>query len=357
MTRVLHIITGLGAGGAETMMVQLATALQEQGLPQHVVSLRDRGAHAERLRDAGIGVTELEIGSVLSAAGGLTRLALLVRRENPGVIQGWMYHGNVAAAAAHRVARKGTRLMWNIRASNMDAERYGRIIRWNARLSARPDIVLTNSHASVDLHRGYGFRPRRLMVVHNGIDVEKYRPEPKKRAAIRKELGIDRDAIVAAVVARVDPMKDHGGFLEALSELPHVTGLLVGAGTQELDLPAKVVALGLRQDVERVHRAADLIVMSSAYGEGFSNALAEGMSSGLVPVSTDVGDAKLIVGETGRIVPPGSPEMLSAAIEAEAALSSEVRYSRGMAARQRILDNFTLARAVEVYARLYQDGS
>jgi len=352
---VLHVITGLGAGGAETMLVQLAIALQEQGLPQHVVILTNSGVHAETLLDAGVGVTRLEIGSFISLPRGLSKLAWLVWRLRPSVIQGWMYHGNLAATVVHGLVRKDTRLAWNIRASNMDAKRYGRVIRWNARWSARPDVVLNNSHASVEYHNGLGIRPRRLMVIHNGIDVAKYRPDPNKRAAVRKELGISQDAIVAALVARVDPMKDHTSFLDALSELPHVTGLLVGAGTQGLDLPVNVIALGLRQDVGRIHWAADLIVSSSVYGEGFSNALAEGMSSGLIPVSTDVGDARIIIGDAGRVVPPGSPEMLGAAIEADAALSPVARRRRGMAARQRIVDRFKLDRAVKRYAELYRD--
>jgi len=353
VTGVLHVITGLGSGGAETMLAQVAIALQDQGLEQHVVSLTGGGDHADALRDAGVAVTALNVGSAVSLPFGLARLAWLARRERPRVIQGWMYHGNVAAAAVHAASRRPTKLMWNIRASNMDEARYGRIIRWNARLSRRPDIVLTNSHASLDFHYERGLKPRMIMVVHNGIDTGKYRPDDNQRAAMRKELGIRDDAVVAAMVARVDPMKDHALFLEALAETPEVTGLLVGAGTEELSLPENAIALGLRHDVERVHNAADLIVSSSAYGEGFSNALAEGMSAGLIPVATDVGDAKLIVGDTGRIVPPSSAEMLSAAMAAEAALPRSARRNRGLAARQRVLDNYTLKKAVQTYAGLY----
>ena len=353
MTSVLHVITGLGSGGAEAVLTQLAIALQRQGHPQHVVSLADRGTHADELENSGVSVTALGANSAWRIPTAFARLARLVRREKPDVIQGWMYHGNIASALAHRFARKPARLMWNIRASNMDEDRYGHVIRWNERLSHLPDVVITNSRASIKFHEDLGFRPRRLVVIPNGIDVERYQPAAKLRAKVRKELDISKDAVVALNVARVDPMKDHQCFLDAMNELPEVTGLLVGSGTDELELPPNVTALGLRGDVERIHQAADLIVSSSAYGEGFSNALAEGMSSGLVPVGTDVGDAKLIVGDTGRVVPSGSPEMLCAAMEAEAQVSPGERRKRGLMARQRIMDNFTLASAVDIYARLY----
>ena len=194
------------------------------------------------------------------------------------------------------------------------------------------------------------------MVNPNGINVERYRPDAKLRTRMRKELGLAMDAVVTVNVARVDPMKDHQCFLDAMMELPDAQGLLVGSGTDKLELPSNVKALGLRQDIERVYQAADLIVSSSAYGEGFSNALAEGMSSGLVPIATDVGDAGLIIGDTGRVVPPGSSEILSAAIEAETLVPPRERRNRGLKARQRILDNFTLAGAVDVYARLYESA-
>ena len=149
-------------------------------------------------------------------------------------------------------------------------------------------------------------------------------------------------------------MKDHATFLAAMEDLPELRGLLVGTDTESLPRPDNVKALGLRRDIERLHRAADIFISSSAFGEGFSNAIAEGMTSGLVPVVTDVGDARLIVGDTGRIVPPRDPQALREAIAAEAALTPVQRRERGLAARQRIVDRFPLSRAVEDYARLYE---
>ena len=114
-------------------------------------------------------------------------------------------------------------------------------------------------------------------------------------------------------------------------------------------------ALGTRRDIERIYATADLVVSSSAFGEGFSNALAEGMSAGLVPVATDVGDARRIIGPTGHVVTPRDPAVLTAAIKAEAILSAEQRRDRGLQARARIVVSFARARAIEAYARLYQE--
>ena len=146
---VLNVITGLGAGGAETMLVQLATAAHARGIPQHVVSLGGRGRYADVLEKSGIGVTALDITSVTEVPGALARLAGLINRLSPEVIHGWMYHGNIVAALAHRLARRGRprTLLWNLRASNMDDARYSAILRGSAWLSSWPDLVIANSES------------------------------------------------------------------------------------------------------------------------------------------------------------------------------------------------------------------
>src|SRR5690606_30176877 len=95
------------------------------------------------------------------------RLSRLLAGLKPDVVQGWMYHGNLAATLADRLSgrRSARKLLWNIRASNMDAERYARIIGWNARLSHWPDLVIANSQAGMGFHMEHGFRPKACEVI------------------------------------------------------------------------------------------------------------------------------------------------------------------------------------------------
>ncbi len=105
-----------------------------------------------------------------------------------------------------------------------------------------------------------------------------------------------------------------------------------------------------------LYAAADIVASTSAFGEGFSNVIAEGMSAGLVPVATDVGDARRIVGDAGTVVAPGDAQAFAAALRDIAALAAAERSRRGLAARQRIIANFTLAKAVDAFARLYAEA-
>jgi glycosyltransferase involved in cell wall biosynthesis len=359
MIDVLHVITGLGTGGAETMLLHLAPRLQRRGLRQHVASLSDQDALAGDVRAAGVGVTVLGAGSALARIPALLALLRLVGRLRPRILQGWMYHGNIAATLAHYLCpgRRERRLMWNLRASNMDEARYGRILRLSGLLSGAPDCIVANSQAGVAFHIARGLKPRNVTVVPNGIDTEKFRADTAARAQVRAELGIEADAVVVIHVARVDPMKDHETFLAAMAQLPSVAGLMVGDGTPKLASPANVRALGMRRDIERLYAAADVVVSTSAFGEGFSNVIAEGMSAGLVPVATDVGDAGLIVGDTGFVVPPRDADAFRRAVAGVVSLAKDERARRGALAAQRIRANFSIATAVDRYHSLYATGA
>src|SRR5262245_61402377 len=216
---VLHIISGLGIGGAEATLVQITAALQARGVPQHVVCIGSLDEFSEELQSKGVEVTVLGINTAVGLPRGIIRIANLIRQINPGVVQGWMYHGNILAALAHRLAghRRKRRLYWNMRASNMDATRYGRTLRLNAMLAHWPNLVIANSQAGAEFHIVRGFRPQAVAVIRNGIDTQKFRPDAEVRVALRAEFGIPMDSVVAIHAARVDPMKDHQTLLAAMS--------------------------------------------------------------------------------------------------------------------------------------------
>jgi glycosyltransferase involved in cell wall biosynthesis len=353
---ILHVISGLGTGGAEAMLLQVTSALKAKGMPQHVVSVKDRGRYADELEARGVPVTVLGVNSVFSGLRGLLRLVRLIGQLQPQVVQGWMYHGDLMALLAHYLARERVRrrLYWNLRASNMDEGGYGWLMRLNAFLSNWPELVIANSKAGADYHIGLGYRPRRLEVIANGIDTDRFRPDPEARNAVRAELKIPAETVVAIHVARVNEMKDHATFLAAVSLIPKVQAIMVGDGTDKLKALTNVRGLGLRSDTARLYAAADIVVSTSAFGEGFSNAIGEGMSTGLVPIATDCGDARLIIGETGTVIAVGDASALARLIAAEAEASPEQLHARGLSARARIEQEFPLSRAVGAFVRLYE---
>jgi glycosyltransferase involved in cell wall biosynthesis len=357
--KILHVITDLNVGGAETMLTRLVTAQPSLADETMVVSLLADGVLTPILNDAGIKVIELDFSKPIGVGRGLARLAGAIRKYRPDIVQGWMYHGDLAAwlALALSAQRTRTRLIWGIRCSDLDFRRYSRqlrlIVQACAFLSGRPDVVTANSEAGMRFHRALGYRPRRAEILPNGIDTDTFKPDADARASVRRELGIVEDAILLAHVARVDPMKDHPSFLAAMTALPDIQALLVGLGTDHLPTAPNLHLLGRRADVARLFAAADFVVSSSAFGEGFSNVLAEGMACGLPAIATDVGDALLIVGDTGLIVPPRNPGALAEAIRGLAAEPVEQRRQRAVRARARIASVFTIAQVRQRFSDLY----
>lgn len=358
---ILHVISGLSLGGAESMLAALVTSAALPGVVHHVVSLKSGGAYAERLRAAGLLVDELGFSATLPNPSGLRRLVKLIRDHRPDVVQGWLYHGDLAALLALTLSarRRSTELIWSIRCSEMDWRQYPLRLRaivrlWMA-LSSQPDVIVANSEAGLASHILHGCRPRRSAIIANGIDLVRFHDNEAQRSKLRRLFSIPENAPVIAHVARLDPMKDHANLLAALPLLPGVHCLAVGAGTESLpDMPG-LHRLGARDDVPQLLAAADLIVSSSAFGEGFSNSIAEGMAAALPAVATDVGAARDIIADTGLIVPPRDPCSLAAAIGMLLAETAVERRVRGERARQRIREKFSLEQSAAAFGKLYRD--
>lgn len=362
MTRplsILHVITDLEFGGAETMLAALV-ARPDPRVRHQVVSLLPGGAVRARIEAAGIAVSDLGMSRGVPSPLAIARLARLIRHSTPDVVQGWMYHADLLASLALLLSgrRQRTRQFWGIRCSDMDPSRYGRVFRWVLALSARfsgcPDGVIANSQAGLDSHLALGYRPRRQAVVWNGIDTGRFRPDPQARAEVRAEWGVAENERVIAHVARVDPMKDHALFLAAVDRLTGGRVVLVGKGTEDLPRHPRVLALGVRSDVPRLLAAADVIASSSAFGEGFPNVLAEGMACGCVPVSTDVGDAAALIGPCGLAVPRRDEQALAQALQTVLDWDTETFARHRAACRQRTESRFTMAATLDGFLQAYE---
>ena len=360
--RVMHVITGLGTGGAESMLGTLVLARAAVGPPDRVVSLIPGGATQRRLGAAGIETTDLGLDRHKPDPRGVWRLAKLIQDEKPDVVHSWMYHADLICLLALKVSgrRRQTRLYWSLRCSDLDLRCYGLVTRLTvatcARLSKWPDGIIANAKSGRAAHRELGYWPRAFNVIENGIDTDRFCPNAKAGATIRETLGIASDMPVVAFPARLDPMKDHQNFLAAFARLPHVCALAIGEGTETLPKQPRLYRLGRRDDMPELLAACDVVVSSSAFGEGFSNAIGEGMATELIPVATDVGDARRIIGDTGVVVPPRVPELLATAIASVLAQPETAQTRSRRRARNRIVENFSLSRAVDAYDDLYRNG-
>lgn len=393
MIRVLHVISGLGHGGAEHMLLRVVAGRRNPDLRHEVVSLTTGGALAGDLRERDVPVRELGLRRPPSPLR-LARFVGHVRRRRPDVCQGWLYDGNLVAALARAAGRSAPPVAWNVRHSlhDLGRERLAtRItVRLGALLSSLPAAIVYNARSSAVQHEALGFRPDRRVILPNGFDTDRFRPREGARARLLEELGLGDGAgpasgpLLVGTVGRDHPMKDHAGLLEAVARLPahrrSGTGsgdagragheprpvhlVLAGPGlepgheglaraTRRLDLEGRVHLLGARDDVPRLLAGLDVFALPSAYGESFPNALGEAMACGTPCVATDVGDAARILDGHGEVVPPEDPDALARALARLLTLAPEERRRIAEGARRRIRERYGLEEVVRRYEELW----
>jgi glycosyltransferase involved in cell wall biosynthesis len=366
MVTILHLITGLATGGAEGMLARLVTRTDRSRFRSVVVSMTDTGTVGSIIAGAGIPVEALGILRGMIDPRGLTRLIGLLRRYRPDIVQTWLYHADLLGLIANRLGY-APRLAWNIRCSDMAGPTAVRAIL--SRCSALPATVIINSLAGRRFHEAIGYRPRRWEYIPNGYDTALLRPDATARLRLRTALGIDPSAIVIGMPARYHPMKDHAAFLAAARQAagnPDIVFVLLGAGIEPANrdlmraigahgLMPRLRLLGERPDMNAVYPMLDIATLSSAYGEGFPNVLAEAMACGVPCVATDSGDAAEILGGSGIIVPPRDPPALALGWHRMIALGPEGRHALGIKARARIVENYDLGRVVPRFEALYRD--
>jgi glycosyltransferase involved in cell wall biosynthesis len=373
--KILHVISAFGTGGAEMMLLKLLTAMDSREFSSSVLTLLDRQELQAQVEALGVTVINLGLRGIdYPRPTVLARLVNEYRRLRPDLVQGWMYHGNLAAWAGTALGFGSPLVCWNIRHS-LDDLRHEKwatrmVIRAGGILPGRLNLVLYNSETARRQHARLGYDRHPGLVIANGFDTDQFSPQPSAGAGVRQELGLRQGTPLVGMIARRHPMKDHEGFLKAAALVvracPGTHFLLAGAGVglpdtglrttiEQLGLSQSVHLLGLRQDTARLNNGLDVAVLSSAWGEAFPNVVGEAMACGKPCVVTDVGDARLIVGETGLVAPPRDPQALAGAIISLLTMDRERREELGRAARKRIVEEYSLTETARRYERVYRD--
>jgi len=362
-TRVLHIVLDLQAGGLERLVADLARRLDPARFENQILALRFLGRNA-----AG-----LETVARLHVAGRLPPWTMLwphplirqIRAIAPDVVH---THSGVWYKASLAARRAGVRRLIHTDHGRVAPDRWvGRLL---DRLAARrTDVVVAVSQVLAhQLAETVVADPRRLRVVLNGVDTERFGPGADG-TRIRGELGLDDATPLIGSVGRFDAVKRYDLMIEAFA---HVRAawraaaapvlVIVGEGPEAARLTALVEAyrlqsavrfLGWRDDIARLLTAFDLFTLSSR-SEGTSVSLLEAMSVGVCPVVTDVGGNRAVLGAElrHRLVREGDAQALAAAWVA-ALRDAAARRADGAVARRRVQERFSLDAMVRAYEQLY----
>ncbi len=320
---VMYVIWSLEVGGAERVVMTLASGLDRKRFSPIVVCLNQEGRMAAMLKQQGITVIALNKRPGVDL-GMLVRLAWLMRQHGVQVVHAHLWGANLWARIAAMMARVPVVIVHEHGMQPWRGTWHFRIDRWLGRRTSR--ILFASSEVMQKYGAKTGMAQRRCLWVPNGIDG---RPQGLDRTRLRARLGFSDEDRVVISVGRLSPEKGHEDLLLAFAQLrqqvPQARLVLVGDGIERDTLQAlqarcglngEVTFAGVQDDVRPWLAAADVYVQPSRR-EGLSLAVLEAMAFGLPVIATHVGDTARVItdGMTGYLVPAQQPEVLSAKLK------------------------------------------
>ena len=320
--RVVLVTNGLGCGGAEAQLLRLARMLVARGDEVGILSILPvvESSEADGLT---VPVATLDPGPLGRSARAIASGGRILREWAPDTLISFVYQANVLGRISGRLARVPT-IVSSIRNEHFGGRSRDAVLR---RTDGLATVTTTNStRAAMSLIDRRVVPADRLVVVPNGLDTNLYRSDASRRATVRAALGLGDDEFFWLSVGRLHEQKDHASLLRALAGLAPLRPALaiVGDGplrdplesrAAQLRIDPPIRFLGLRTDVPDLLRAADGLVLSSAY-EGSPNVILEAMAAAVPVVATEVGGVPELVrsGETGYVVPPHDTPALADAM-------------------------------------------
>jgi glycosyltransferase involved in cell wall biosynthesis len=370
--RILFFIDTLGFGGVIRQLSLLAGGLQKKGHQVSVLALyqvdRDWVSMWEASQVRVRVLYESRPGHIIPESAGLVRATLelrrLIKKDRIQVLYAFQGHTVRLISWLAVCSVPGTKIVWGVQGSTTERRRggYNRkaspALYVNKWVSPYVPLMISNSFEGLASRRRLGYRCKSEIVINNGIDTDKFRPDPEARGIVRREWGIPGDSPLIGIAARLSPVKGHADFLKAASLLLRERGdarfVCIGDGDErygnELKLLGRDFGLGdlilwagVRDDMPSVLNALD-VLCSSSHSEGFPNVIGEAMACGVPCVVTDAGDSALIVGDLGIVVPPGDPAALAQGLGGMLDMLPGIRPEE---LRDRIAGNYTVEMMVE----------
>ncbi len=360
--RILLLSRSLDTGGAERQLIAMAKGLHERGHSIGVALFYSGGRFQDELKKEKIWSASPNKKGRWDIFPFYINLIKIIRNFNPQYIYSFLGPANIMALLVKPFV-KNVKVIWGVRASNMDLSRYDWLSRLSYRIECRlsgfADLIISNSNSGLRHAIKNGFPAEKLVVVPNGINTAEFHLDPFERERLRLAWNIQKDDILIGLVGRLDPMKGHPVFIKAAALLAqkyqNLRFACVGKGPviyrnelQELataeGLSRKLIWVEEMENMTAVYNGLDILGSSSVYGEGFSNVIGEAMACGTPCVVTDIGDSAMIVRQFGVVVPANDPDAFSKGLEEMLGILSG---SNRDLIRRRIVNHFSLQKLVE----------
>jgi glycosyltransferase involved in cell wall biosynthesis len=363
LKKVLVLIRSLNIGGAEKQLLTLIRGIDRTKIEPVIVTFYAEGELLPEFSRQNVRVFSAEKGGRWDVIPFLSRLMKTIRTEKPDVLMTYLVAANLLGVLLKPFLQP-IRVIISIRHSFVRREDYdwlsNILYSLENRLAGHADRIIVNSFTGAKMAAARGIPAEKMVVIPNGIDTDRFHSDFDSARETRKRYGLDANQAVVGIIGRLDPIKDHATLLKAFHQvlecMPKVRLVIVGSGEKLLEerLVSLTRSLGIEKNVLWIPSQNDLlgiynmldVCVSASIGEGFSNVISEAMACQIPCVATAVGDSVDIIGETGRIVPVGSPNVMAQAIQELLELPVEKRERLGRSARERIISQFSVEKMI-----------
>lgn len=363
--KILYIANDINSGGAENILFNI---LKNQNKNEvFLISLTKIGFYGKQLQENGYKVYSMGIKKDIFSLFKFVKLFFLIKKLKPNLVHTWLYHSNLIGGLLAKLLGV-KRIYWSIH-HDFEYSSIFSMIEMKILIIFSyfiPDKIVFCSAASYKNHITKGYKENCSKIITNGVSTSRFKPNINFKNQIRSRLNISEECLLLGNISRYHPLKDHELLLKSLSILNNYKinfkCILVGKGLDQnnldlqyklrnYDLLDKVILYGKSFEVEKLINAFDINILSSKK-ESFPMVLLESMSSGIPCISTNVGDAKQIIGNTGWVIEVSDHNALASCIFKIARNKDIIKLNSNIA-RKRVIDNFSLEKMISNYSNLY----
>jgi len=364
--KIIFISPDINSGGAENIIFNLAKATNKNDIL--LISLTDIGYYGSILRKEGYKIYSLNMKKNIFVFFKIFYLLILIIRFKPRIIQTWLYHANLVGGIAAKLLGV-KKIYWTV---HHDFEYRNLYIMLEMRILAFlsyiiPDKIIYGSNPVKNNHVLNGYFREKSIVINNGVSTSKFRPIPELRDSIRKDLNITKKCLLLGNIARYIPLKDHETLLKSLKILKskgiNFKCLLIGQGLsnenrefkiriKKYGLEDKVILYGKTYEINHILNAFDINILTSKK-ECSPISLIESMSTGIPCISTNVGDAIELIGDSGWVVNTSDYKSIAKLIM-DINLDKKILKIKSNIARKRVEKNYPIEKMINKYKKLYR---